>query len=169
MSPGNKDVWTIRPKHAIDAFVHRFAQIGAVDGLYAAMRRSREVRSLHAAIREEVVNEADVDQFVRSLLTNFITGEQFVFQLSLGAIAIACAGINKAFAREFVGYLAGLTTTELHLAAQIASQALQLIPTTIRETITDSSPVVEVQLLGSVPRSDAGQTTFVFDEELVDA
>ncbi len=152
-----------------DSFVQRFAQIGTVDGLCAAMKRSREVRSLHAALREEMVNEADIDGFVRSLLKHFVTGEQFAFQLSLGAVAIACAGINKAFAREFVGYLAKLRTTEMSLAAQIAANALQLIPTTIRETITENSPEFELRILDSVPRSDARQTTVVFDEELVDA
>ena len=143
--------------------------IHSVDGMYAAMRRCREVRSLHAAIREEMVNEADIDRFVRGLLNHFVPGEQFAFQLSLGSIAVACAGINKAFARKFVGYLANLKSTELALASQIANQALQLIPSTILETIREDSPEYEVRFLETVPRSDAGHTVVVFDEDLVNA
>jgi hypothetical protein len=153
-----------------DAFVQRFSQIGTVEGIFAALRRTNEVRSLHAAIREEIVNEADIDKFIRSLLTSFVSGKPFVFQLSLAGIASACAGINKAFARDFVSYLAKLRSSEMLLATQIADQALQLIPTTIRETITTTRPPdCEVRFLESVPRSSAGQTTIVFEEELVDA
>lgn len=152
-----------------DAFVLRFSQIGTVEGIYAAIRRSREVRSLHAALREEMVTEAHIDVYVRSLLQSFVPGEQFPYQLSIAAIAVACVGINKAFARDFVAYLANLRTTEMYLATQIADQALQLIPTTIRETIAESAPDFEVRYLDRVPRSDAGQTTFVIEEELIDA
>lgn len=152
-----------------DAFVHRFAQIGTVEGIYSAMRRSREVRSLHAAMREEMVNEADIDGYVRSLLQSFVPSEQFSYQLSIAGIAVACVGINKAFARDFVAYLARMRSTEMQLASQVADQALQSIPTTIRETITESTPDFEVRYLDTVPRSDAGQTTFVIKEELIDA
>lgn len=152
-----------------DAFVNRFAQIGTVEGIYAAMRRSREVRSLHAAMREEMVNEADIEAYVRALLQAFVRGQQFSHQLSIAAIAVACVGINKAFARDFVAYLASLRSIEMQLASQVAHQALQSIPTTIRQTIAEGTPDYEVRYLNSVPRSDAAQTTFVIDEELVDA
>jgi len=152
-----------------EAFLLKFSQIGTVEGIYAAMRRSREVRSLHAAMREEMIRETDIDRYVRSLLQSFVPSEQFLFQLSIAAIAVACVGINKSFARDFVAYLAKLSSTEMYLATQIADQALQLIPTTIRETITENSPDVEVRYLDMVPRSDAGQTTFVIEEELIDA
>ncbi len=60
-----------------DAFINRFAQIGTVEGIYAAMRRSREVRSLHAAMREEMVNEADIEAYVRALLQAFVPASNF--------------------------------------------------------------------------------------------
>jgi hypothetical protein len=152
-----------------DAFLNRFAQIGTVEGIYAAMQRSREVRSLHAAMREEVVNETGMDAYVRALLRSFVHGQQFSHQLSIAAIAVACVGINRTFARGFIAYLASMRSLEMHLASQVAAQALQSIPITIRETIGEGTPDNDVRYLKTVPRSDAGQTTFVIEEELVDA
>ncbi|MBL8871717.1 MAG: hypothetical protein JNK90_18220 [Planctomycetaceae bacterium] len=147
-------------------FLHRFAQIGTADGIYAAMRKSREVKALHAAMREEIVSESDIDQYVRGILESFVPGEHFIYQLALGAISVACVGVNKAYARKFVAYLDKLRSTEMQLASQIASKALQSIPITIRETFSESSADHEIQFLDRVPRSDAGQTTYLFKEEL---
>jgi hypothetical protein len=152
-----------------EGFIDRFVQIGTIEGLYCTIRRSREVRTLHAAMREGVVKEADLDEYVRMLLRSFVGGEQFRYQISIAAIAVACVGINKAYARNFVVYLATLRSVEMHLATQIAHHALQVIPTTIRKTISTNSLVPDVQYVKSVPRSDAGQTTLIIERELVNA
>ena len=152
-----------------ETFLDRFARLGTVEALYSALRKSREVRSLNSAIREELIGEAELDPFVRSLLQRFVPGEQFEYQLSLAAISVACVGINKSFAREFVSYLAHLRAIEMYLASQVAEQALQFIPATISKTISENNSIDEVRLVGRLHRSDASQTTVIFGEELVDA
>ena len=99
-----------------ETFLDRFARLGTVEALYSALRKSREVRSLNSAIREELIGEAELDPFVRSLLQRFVPGEQFEYQLSLAAISVACVGINKSFAREFVSYLAHLRAVRIALS-----------------------------------------------------
>ena len=152
-----------------ETFLDHFARLGTVEALYSALRKSREVRSLNSAIREELIGEAELDPFVRSLLQRFVPGEQFEYQLSLAAISVACVGINKSFAREFVSYLAHLRAIEMWLASQVAEQALQFIPATISKTISENSSIDEVRLVGRLHRSDASQTTVIFGEDLVDA
>jgi hypothetical protein len=152
-----------------EAFLERFAQIGTVEALFAALRRSREVRSLQAAMREELIGAEEVDRFVRSLMQGFAPGEQFAFQLSLAAIAVACVGIGKSFAREFISHLANLDAVELSLAIQVAQQCALFVSGTIRETISGGGVIDEVRLVERIPRSDTRQTIGDFGGELVDA
>ena len=152
-----------------DEFLSRFAQIGTIEGLYSALRRSGEVRSLSTAIREESIGESEVDRFVRSLLREFKHGEQFPYQLSLAAIAVACIGISKEFSRKFVSYLASLRSVELLVASQVAEHCLQFISTTTRETISEGNSIKQFFFVERPPRSHASQTAVTFDGNLVDA
>ena len=106
-----------------EKFISRFDQISTIEGIHHALSRSIEVKSLNSALREEAIGDRELDWFIRHLLSAFVPGEQFRFQINLAGIAVACETINKAFARQFIDYLAGIQLSELSVAAMVARYA----------------------------------------------
>ena len=150
-----------------DGFCNQFLQIGSAEGLYHALRRTPEVRSLNSGLREEVIGEDDLEKFIRSLLSSFVLGEQFKYQIEVAAVAVACETINNLFARQFIDYLANMQAAELTVASLIARQARRSITNTTTRTYTVSTQKPEWQMLERVPKSDIGQSYQTFARELV--
>jgi len=150
-----------------DAFRDQFSQIGSADGLYHALRRSPEVKSLNSGLREEVLGERELDVFIRSRLKAFVAGQQFEDQIVVAAVAVACETINKCFARQFIDYLANMQTSELMLASLIARHARRSITSTTTRTFTVSTDAVAWQMVQRLPKSDVGQSSRTFDKGLV--
>ena len=148
-----------------EKFISRFEQISTVEGIYHALRRSIEVKSLSSALREEAINECDLDSFVRYLLEAFVPGEQFRFQMTLAGIAVACETINKAFARQFIDYLAGIQLSELSVAVMVAKYGRRSITKTVSKTFSCSSTQNQFRLVHRVTKADVGQRSQTFEEE----
>ncbi len=150
-----------------EKFISRFEQISSVEGIYHALRRSIEVKSLNSALREEAVGERELDLFIRYLLGAFVPGEQFRFQITLAGIAVACETINKAFARQFIDYLAGIQLSELSVAAMVAKYGRRSITKTVSKTFSCSSTQSQFGLVQRVTKADVGQRSQTFEEEFV--
>ncbi len=148
-----------------EKFISRFEQISSVEGIYHALRRSIEVKSLNSAIREEAVGERELDFFIRNLLVAFVPGEQFRFQITLAGIAVACETINKAFARQFIDYLAGIQLSELSVAAMVAKYGRRSITKTDSKTFSCSSTQKQFSLVHRVTKADVGQRSQTFEKE----
>ncbi len=148
-------------------FIHRFEQISTIEGIYHALRRSIEVKTLNSALREELVGEQELDQFIRQLLASFIAGEQFRFQMTLAGIAVACESINKAFARQFIDYLASMQLSELSVASMVARLVRRSITKTVSKTFSGTSLVGQIRYVQRLGRADVGQRSQTFERELV--
>ncbi len=150
-----------------DDFREQFLQIGSAEGIYHAMRRSLEVKSLNSGLREEAIGESQLDRFIRSLLKSFVPGQQFKDQVTIAAVAVACETINKKFARDYIDFLANMQASELSLASLIARQARRSITTTTTRTFTVSTPNTQWRMVDRLAKSSVGQITQTFDKELV--
>jgi hypothetical protein len=146
-------------------FLRRFEQISTAEGIYRGLCRSAEVRALNSAMREEVIDDAALDQFVRHLLRSFVPGEQFRYQIALAGIAVACESINKGFARQYIDYLANIQSSELRLAAMIARISRQSITKTVTKTFLVSM-IGGMQIVQRMGRSSVGQRDETYDMEL---
>ncbi len=152
---------------ASDEFENRFSQISTSEGLYRALRRSIEVKSLNSAIREELISESQIDAFVRDLIRSFVPGEQFASQIALAAVAAACENINKAFARQFIEFLSGMDSIEFSCTTAVARLASKSISSTITKTFGSDFRRNEVRLLDKSYRSEVGQYAQTYGWELV--
>ena len=150
-----------------EKFISRVEQISTVEGIHHALRRSVEVKSLNSALREEAIGDRELDLFIRHLLLAFVPGEQFRFQLTLAGIAVACETINKAFARQFIDYLAGIQLSELSVAAMVARYGRRSITKTVSRTFTCSGTQSQFGLVQRVTKADVGQRSQAFEEEFV--
>ena len=148
-----------------EKFISRFEQISSIEGITHALRRSIEVKSLNSALSEEAVGEGELDLFIRDLLGAFVAGEQFRFQITLAGIAVACEKINKAFARQFIDYLAGIQLSELSVAAIVAKYGQRAITKTVSKTFSYSNTQTEFGLVQDLKRADVGQRSQTFEEE----
>jgi hypothetical protein len=148
-------------------FIHRFEQISTIEGIYHALRRSIEVKTLNSALREELVGEQELDQFIRQLLTSFVAGEQFRFQMTLAGIVVACETISKSFARQFIDYVASMQLSELAIASMIAKHVRRSITKTVSKTFSGSTFIGQLRFVQRPPRADVGQRSQTFERELV--
>ena len=117
-----------------ESFIQRFEQVSTTEGIYHALRRSIEVKTLNSALREELVGEPELDRFIRQLLASFVAGEQFRFQMTLAGIVVACETINKLFARQFIDYVASNQLSELAVASMVAKLVRRTITKTVSKT-----------------------------------
>ena len=150
-----------------ESFINRFEQISTTQGICLALRRSIQVKTLNSALREELLGEHELDQFIRHLLASFVVGEQFRYQITLASIVVACETINKSFARQFIDYVASMQLSELAVAAMVAKFARRSITKTVSKTFSfsaSSDPIPRVHRLG---RADVGQRAQTFERELV--
>ncbi|MEQ1903875.1 MAG: hypothetical protein ABL888_06805 [Pirellulaceae bacterium] len=148
-------------------FIHRFEQISTTEGIYHALRRSIEVKTLNSALREELVGEQELDQFIRQLLTSFVAAEQFRFQMTLAGIVVACETINKSFARQFIDYVASIQLSELSVASMVARLVRRSITKTVAKTFSVSNLNQQVLMVQRLSRADVGQRSQTFETELV--
>ena len=125
------------------------------------------MKSLNSALREEAIGERELDLFIRRLLGALVPGEQFRFQMTLAGIAAACETINKAFARQFIDYLAGIQLSELSVAAAVAKYGQRSITKTVSRTFSCSSPQSQFGFVQRVTKADVGQRSQTFEEEFV--
>lgn len=150
-----------------ESFIDRFEQVSTTEGIYYALRRSIEVKTLNSALREELVGEPELDHFIRQLLASFVAGEQFRFQMSLAGIVVACETINKLFARQFIDYVASLQLSELTVASMVAKLVRRTITKTVSKTFYGSDYPTQLRLVQRLAQSDVGQRSQSFEEELV--
>jgi hypothetical protein len=90
-----------------------------------ALQSSPHVRALESALRYGQVTDAEVQQFLSKLLTDFRPGEVFRHDIALAALAVAMEHWYHPFAEDYLLDLARVQRSEFRCSFRVARECLK--------------------------------------------
>ena len=89
------------------------------------LRRLGEVPAISKALRQGEITEESIRIFVSSIMRDFRSGEQFVHEVALAALAVVMETRPTPFAEEFLRDLSRLELGEMGLCIRLARECLK--------------------------------------------
>lgn len=92
----------------------------SAESLAETLRRSSEVAELRKYIAIQVIDRAQVEDFIRDIVSRVEIGKRSSYDISLAALAIVYERLGGPFPTEFLERLASLQVAELPMSTRVA-------------------------------------------------
>ncbi len=108
-----------------------------------------QVVAVQEALHAQLIGDDDLKRFVNGLMSAFLLGTRFPFDVALASLAVLVEGRPTQFAGQFLGTLAGLHLQEMPTSTRVARESLaehQKLPQTTRREVQFSRPAFEIRI-----------------------
>jgi len=105
-----------------DEFVISVGLVSTPEALRRFLLRSHAIHSIRESLRQGVITDETIRQFISSLMKEFSVGQRFVHEMALAALVVALERRPTNYAEEFISDLAKLRLAEMPLCIRIGRE-----------------------------------------------
>jgi len=118
----------MNPLHALitEDFIIAAGAVSSATALRRYLVQCKEVQDVRNALAKGLITESTIEKFTDYLMSSFIRGQQFPYELTLAAIGVVLESWRTRFAEDYLLDLARLRKiSEVHIAPLVAGLCLR--------------------------------------------